>query len=70
MLNAWPTISTQAVLRETRNFKLAVEAVIHSMTPAQLVGKMLVCTGNCAPAIQGLLKMQGSVEVFPEVKQV
>ena len=58
------------MLRETKNVRLALETVINSLPAAQLVGRMFVYTGDCAPAIQGMLRMKGSIEVFPEVKRL
>jgi len=59
-----------SVLHETKNVRLALETVINSLPAAQLVGKVFVYTGDCAPAIQGLLRMKGSIKVFPEVKRL
>ena len=59
-----------SVFRETKNVRLALETIINSLPAAQLASKVFVYTGDCAPAIQGLLRMKGSIEVFPEVKQL
>ena len=59
-----------SVLRETKNVRLALETVINSIPTAQHAGRVFVYTWDCAPAIQGLLKMKGSVEVFPEVERL
>lgn len=56
--------------RETKNARLAVEYVIGSLDSAVLAGGMIVYTGNCQPTIQHLLKMKGTVDVFPEVKRL
>ena len=59
-----------SMLRETKNVRLALETVINSLPAAQLEGKVFIYTGYCAPSIQGLLRMKGSIEVFPEVKRI
>ena len=59
-----------SVLRETKNARLAVETVIDSLPIDQVACKVCVYTGDCFPAIQDMLKMKGSLQVFPEVKQL
>ena len=56
------------VLRETQNARLAVETLIDSLHASQLAGT--IYTGDCFPAIQTMLKMKGSMQVFPQVKQL
>lgn len=57
-----------SVLRESKNARLAVETLIDSLHSSHLAGTTCVYTGDCFPAIQNMLKMKGSVQVFPEVK--
>lgn len=57
-----------SVYRETKNARLALEYVIHSLGSAMVAGSLVVYTGDCFPAVQDLLKMKGSQQVFPEVK--
>lgn len=59
-----------SVLRETKNARLAVQYVVHSLGTAAVAGSLVVYTGDCFPAVQNLLKMKGSPQVFPEVKQL
>ena len=59
-----------SVYRETKNARLAVEYVIDSLGCTNLAGSMVMYTGDCFPAIQDLLKMTGSVDVFPEKKRL
>ena len=40
--------------------------MVRQLGPA-VRGKVIVYTGDCMPAIQDLLKMKGTVDVFPEV---
>lgn len=57
-----------SVLRETKNARLAIQTLIANLPVDQVAGKVCVYTGDCFPAIQNLLKMKGSLQVFPEVK--
>lgn len=62
-----------SVFREVKNVRLAVEKVVFELGSVNVAGKVIVYTGDCLPAIpaiQDLLKMKGSVDVFPEVKQL
>lgn len=43
---------------------------MYSLSPANVAGRLVVYTGDCFPAIQDLLKMKGTCNVFPEVKQL
>ena len=58
--------SLSSVYRETKNARLAVQYVVQCLGSA-LSGGMVVYTVDCFPAIQSLLKMRGTLEVFPEV---
>ena len=53
-----------SVYRGTKNARLAVEYVIGSLGPVRMTGGMVVYTGDCLPAIQDLLRMKGSADVF------
>ena len=57
------------VLGETQNAGLAVET-LNNLHASQLAGTVCVYTGDCFPAIQTMLKMKGSMQVFPQVKQL
>ena len=50
--------------------RLSIETIVFELGSDSKAGKVIVYTGDCLPAIQGLLKLKGSVDVFPEVKQM
>lgn len=59
-----------SVFREVKNVRLTVETVVSQLGPGFVTGKVIVYTGDCMPAIQDLQKMKGTINVFPEVKQL
>lgn len=59
-----------SVLPETKNVRLAVQSVVYNIDPVGLSGAIVVLTGDCQPSIQGLLKMGGTPDVFPEIKRL
>ncbi len=59
-----------SVMRETKNARLAVQSVVYIVDPLNLSGAIIVFTGDCQPSIQGLLKMEGTPDDFPEIKQL
>ena len=63
------TNSLSSVYRETKNARLAVQYAVQCLGSA-LAGGMVVYTGNCFPAIQCLVKMRGTLDVFPEVREL
>ena len=59
-----------SVFREVKNVRLPVETFVSNLGHDAVSGKVIVYTGDCMPAIQDLKKIKGSVNVFPEVKQL
>ena len=59
-----------SVFCEVKIVRLAVEAVVRKLGSDIVGGKVIVYTGDCLPAIQSLPKMKGTVDVFPEVRQL
>ena len=55
-----------SVFPEVKNVRLAVQPVVNQLGPV-VADLVIVYTGDCMPAIQDLLKMKGTVDVFPEV---
>ena len=57
-----------SVFREVKNVRLAVETLVFQLGHDNVAGKVVVYTGDCLPAIQGLLRMKGTVDVFADVR--
>ena len=62
------TDSLSSVYRENKNARLAVQYAVQCLGSA-LAGGMVVYTGHCFPAIQSLVKMRGTLDVFPKVRE-
>ena len=70
LIDSMQAETLSSVYRETKIARLALEYVVYSLGPANVAGRLVVCTGDCFPATQDLFKMKGTCQVFPEVQQL
>lgn len=59
-----------SVYCESRNARLAVQAVMYSVETSRLHGAVIIYTVDCLPSTQGLQKMGASPNLCPEIKQL